>query len=64
MEVEVEVAVEVEVEGVFFDMDEKFKIGGFSHFGQNAPCGYRTSDLANRNLLLNQLSHEGWESVT
>ena len=35
--VEVEV-VEVEVvEDVFFDMDEKFKNGEFSHFGQNAP---------------------------
>ena len=47
------------VEGVFFDMDEKFKIGGFSHFGQNAPRGNRTCDLVNPRHVPNQLSHEG-----
>ena len=54
--VEEEVVV---VEGIFFDMDEKFKIGGFSHFGQNALCGNGTCDLAHSRHILNQLSHEG-----
>ena len=54
-----EEVVEVVVEGVFLDMDEKFKIGEFSHFGQNATSGISPYNLTNLKHVLNQLIHEG-----
>ena len=48
---------------VFFDMDEKFEMVDFSHFGQNEPSENRTYNLRLRGHRFNQLTQENCQNV-